>query len=348
MATLQLHRLSPSPLLGVVGTPVPAWRRLGVLLCAIVLLALLSALAATPALAQGKPEQLRIGYQKATSLFVLQKSLGSLEKKLAPLGVAVKWVEFPAGPQLLEGLNVGSIDIGYVGEAPPIFAQAAGAQFVYIGHDPAAPQAEALVVPKDSPIKSVADLKGRKIVLNKGSNVHYLLVRLLEKHGLKYGDVQVVFLPPADARAAFERGAVDAWAIWDPFLAAAEKQIGARVLADGRGVVNNYLYYLGERGFVEKYPQVIAALFDDAREQARWLSANLKQAAAQIAPLQGLDVEIVEQSLRHYPLGVQPLTAAVAAEQQKIADTFVELKLIPKPIRILDALPGAAKTAQSN
>lgn len=310
-----------------------------------------AALAATlgpPVMAQGKPEPLRIGYQKAASLFVLQKSLGSLEKKLAPLGVSVKWVEFPAGPQLLEGLNVGSIDVGFVGEAPPIFAQAAGAQFVYIGHDPAAPQAEAVVVQKDSPIRSVADLKGRKIALNKGSNVHYLLVKLLEKHGLKYTDVQPVFLAPADARAAFERSAVDAWAIWDPFLAAAEKQVGARVLADGRGVVNNYLFYLGERGYVEKYPQVLQILFDDAREQARWVAANLKQAAAQIAPLQGLDPEIVEQSLRRYPLGVQPLTAAVAAEQQKIADTFFDLKLIPKPVRILDALPGAARTAQTN
>ena len=311
------------------------------------LVALLAA-AALPALAQGKPELLRIGYQKAASLFVLQKSLGTLEKKLAPLGVGVKWVEFPAGPQLLEGLNVGSIDVGYVGEAPPIFAQAAGAQFVYIGHDPASPQAEALVVPKDSPIRSIADLKGKKIALNKGSNVHYLLVRLLEKNGLKYGDVQPVFLPPADARAAFERGAVDAWAIWDPFLAAAEKQIGARVLADGRGVVNNHLYYLGERGYTEKYPQVLKALFEDLREQGRWLSANPRAAAEKIAPLQGLDVEVVEQSLRHYPVDVAPLTPAVAAEQQKIADAFFELKLIPKPVRILDALPGNAKTAQAN
>lgn len=328
--------------------PTSSFRRRWLQRAGATLTAMLGALLALPALAQGHPEQLRIGYQKAASLFVLQKSLGSLGKKLAPLGVSVKWVEFPAGPQLLEGLNVGSIDIGYVGEAPPIFAQAAGAQFVYIGHDPASPQAEAVVVPKDSPIKSVADLKGKKVALNKGSNVHYLLVKLLDKHGLKYADIQPAFLTPADARAAFEKGAVDAWAIWDPFLTAAEKQVGARVLADGRGVVSNYLYYLGERSYVEKYPQVVQILFDDAREQAHWLSANLKQASAQIAPLQGLDVEIVEQSLRHYPLGVVPLTAAVAAEQQKIADTFFELKLIPKPIRILDAMPRAAKTAQSN
>lgn len=284
------------------------------------------------------PAQLRIGFQKSASLLTLQKAQGTLEKRLAPLGVAVKWVEFPAGPQLLEGLNVGAVDVGFVGEAPPIFAQAAGAKFVYIGNDPAAPEAEAIVVPKDSGLKSVADLKGKKVALNKGSNVHYLLVKALEKAGLKYSDIQPVFLPPADARAAFERGAVDAWVIWDPFLAAVEKQSGARILADGRGVVNNFAYYLAERDYAAKYPQVIQALFDDTVAQGQWLKANIRQAAAVIAPLQGLEPEVVERALQRYQFGVKPLSAEVAAEQQKIADVFHGLGLIPKPIRIVDAL----------
>ncbi len=282
--------------------------------------------------------ELRIGYQKSASLFVLQKAQGTLEKRLSPLGFGVKWVEFPAGPQLLEGLNVGAVDVGYVGEAPPIFAQAAGAKFVYIGFDPAAPQAEALLVPKDSPIKSVAELKGKKIALNKGSNVHYLLVKLLEKNGLKFTDVQAVYLPPADARAAFESRNVDAWVIWDPFQAAAEKATGARVLADGTGVVNNYQYYLAERSYLGKNPKVIQALFDDSVEQGIWLKKNLQQAAAIIAPLQGLPVDVVELALRRYQFNVKPITAEVAADQQKIADTFYDLKLIPTAIKVRDAV----------
>ena len=291
--------------------------------------------------AQDKTE-LRIGYQKSASLFVLQKAQGTLEKRLAPLHASVKWVEFPAGPQLLEGLNLGSVDVGFVGEAPPIFAQAAGAKFAYIGHDPAAPQAEALLVPKDSALKTVADLKGKKVALNKGSNVHYLLVKLLEKNGLKPGDIQPVYLPPADARAAFESGSVDAWVIWDPFAAAAEKAIGARVLADGRGVVNNYSFYLGERQFVAKNPKVIQTWFDDSVERGAWLKANLKKAAETIAPLQGLPVEVVTQSLQHYVFNVQPVPDSVIAEQQKLADTFFELKLIPKAIAVRDAAYKAA------
>ncbi len=322
-------------------TPRPVWRALRDLAASIVVVGAIALivgfLSATAAHAQNT-KVLRVGYQKSASLFVLQKAQGTLEKKLAPLNVAVKWVEFPAGPQLLEGLNVGAVDVGYVGEAPPIFAQAAGAKFVYIGHDPAAPRAEAILVAKDSPLKSVAELKGKKVALNKGSNVHYLLVRLLEKHGLTLSDIQPVYLAPADGRAAFESGNVDAWAIWDPFQAAAEKSIGARVLADGTGVVNNYLFYLAERGFAQKNPKVVEALFEDSVAQGIWLKKNLRQAAELIAPLQGLPVDVVELALSRYEFNVKPLTPAVAAEQQRIADTFHQLKLIPKAIRVSDAV----------
>ncbi len=192
-------------------------------------------------------------------------------------------------------------------------------------------------MPKDSAIKSVTDLKGKKVALNKGSNVHYLLVRLLEKNKLKLSDIQPVYLAPADARAAFESKNVDAWVIWDPFSAAAEKAIGARVLADGTGVVNNYQYYLAERSFVAKNPRVIQALFDDSVERGKWLKANIKQAAAQIAPLQGLPVDVVELSLKRYEFNVKPVPDSVIADQQKLADTFFELKLIPKAIAVKDA-----------
>lgn len=320
-------------------------RDLALCLAVLIAIVLLTSLLLMPvAHAQGQAQgQLRIGFQKGASLLVLQKAQGSLEKKLAPLGFAVKWVEFPAGPQLLEGLNVGSVDVGFVGEAPPIFAQAAGARFYYIGNDPAAPRAEALVVPKDSPLKAVAELKGKKVALNKGSNVHYLLVKLLEKNGLKLSDITPVYLPPADARAAFESKNVDAWVIWEPFTSAAEKQIGARILADGSGVVNNYQYYLGERGFVDKNPQVIRALFEDSVEKGRWVKANLREAAELIAPLQGLPVDVTEASLRRYNFNVQPLTDAVIADQQRIADTFHDLKLIPRAIAVREASWKAAQ-----
>jgi len=149
------------------------------------------------ALAQKAPRVLRIGHQKGW-LSILKRR-GTLEKRLTPLGVSISWTEFNAGPVQLEALNVGSIDFGDVGEAPPIFAQAAGAPLVYAGATVPRPRLEAIIVPKGSPIKTVADLKGKRVAYNKGSNVQYFLVKLLQKHGLQYGDVQSIFLPPPDA-----------------------------------------------------------------------------------------------------------------------------------------------------
>jgi sulfonate transport system substrate-binding protein len=288
--------------------------------------------------------QLRIGYQKYGTLTLL-KARGDLEKRLAPQGIEVKWTEFPAGPVLLEGLNVGSIDFGTVGEAPPIFAQAAGADIVYVAHQPPAPKGEAILIPKDSPLKSVADLKGKKVVLNKGSNVHFLLVKALEKAKVKYTDVQVVFLPPADARAAFEKGVVDAWVIWDPFFAAAEKQLGARILADGTGLVANHQFYLASRGYAEKNPQVVQAIIDELARLDAWAEKNAADVARFLGPQIGLDPQITEVAAGRFAYGIQPISPQVAAEQQKIADAFHELRLIPKAIKVADALPATVKLA---
>lgn len=285
---------------------------------------------------------LRIGFQKYGTLILL-KAHGTLEPRLEKLGVKVTWTEFPAGPQLLEGLNVGSVDFGTTGETPPIFAQAAGAQLSYVGYEPPAPNAEAILVPQGSPIKSVAELKGKKVALNKGSNVHYLLVRALEQAGLKYSDIEVVFLPPADARAAFERGSVDAWVIWDPFQAAAETSIKARVLKDGKGVVNNYQFYLAEKSYAARRPDVIAAVFDEIAKVDEWARTKPKEAASALAPLTKLDEVTLLLALNRGAYGVSYLNDKVVAHQQQIADTFYGLKLIPKSIRISDAVWIPAK-----
>jgi sulfonate transport system substrate-binding protein len=293
--------------------------------------------AGLPSTALAQPaRELRIGFQKYGTLTLL-KGRGTLEKRLLEKNVTVKWTEFPAGPVLLEGLNVGSIDFGTVGEAPPIFAQAAGANLVYVGHEPASPKTEAVVVPRGSTLRTLADLRGKKIALNKGSNVHYLLVKALEKAGIAYTDVTVIFLPPADARAAFERGAVDAWAIWDPFFAAAEKQLGARVLVDGTGLVANHQFYLASRPYAEKQGDIVAIVLDEIAKVDDWGRSHPAEVAAILARQTGLDLPVVELAAGRYSYGVKPLSPEVIAQQQNIADTFTRLKLIPSSIVVKDA-----------
>ena len=299
--------------------------------------ALFAAAVSFGAITQAQAETLRIGYQKYGTL-VLLKAKGTLEKRLAAQGVDVKWTEFPGGPQLLEGLNVGSIDFGVTGETPPVFAQAAGADLLYVAYEPPAPTSEAILVPKDSTIRSVSELKGKKIALNKGSNVHYLLVRALEEAGLKYSDIQTVYLPPSDARAAFERGSVDAWVIWDPYQAAAEQQLQARTLRDGQGIVDNLQFYLATKPYAQKHPEVITALVEEVRAVGEWSKAHPEEVTAQVAPLLGLPADITLTSVKRQGYGAQFLNPQTVAAQQKIADSFHQLKLIPKPLRIQDVI----------
>jgi sulfonate transport system substrate-binding protein len=303
-----------------------------------------SALLAGPVSAQtaGTPKELRIGYQKYGTLVIL-KARGTLDKRLAEKGIEVKWTEFPFGPPLLEAINVGSIDVGTVGESPPIFAQAAGADLVYIGNEPPASSGEALLVLKDSPVKTVADLKGKRVAVAKGSNANYLLVKLIENAGLKFSDVEVSYLAPADGRAAFESGRVDAWAIWDPFYAAAEKQLNVRVLADGKGAVSNYQFYLSSRPYAEKYPEIVKILLEEIDKVDQWGLQNNKEVAKAIAPLIGVDLPIAELAAGRLGYGIKPVTPRVLESQQNIADKFFELKLVPRQVRVLDALPKEAK-----
>ncbi|WP_445660585.1 sulfonate ABC transporter substrate-binding protein [Acinetobacter sp. F16] len=280
---------------------------------------------------------LNIGFQKYGLLPVI-KARGSLETALEKQHVKVKWVEFTAGPQLLEGLNVGSVSLGEVGEAPPIFAQAANANLVYVANQPAMPTAEALIVQKDSPIQSIKDLKGKRVVLNKGSNVHYLLLKLLEANNLKLDDIQVVYLPPADARAAFEKGAVDAWVIWDPFFAAAEQQIGARVIANGENLVKNYQFYMADRKFAEQNPEVVKAVINELNVAADWMTKNQDEAAKILEKPTGLDASILKTSIGRMNLGVKPISNQVATQQQYVADAFYNQKLIPNKINIQAAI----------
>ena len=304
---------------------------------AVAVLSMSTALAGVGA-SYGQDKQdkvVRIGFQKYGKL-VLLKGKGSLEEKLKPLGYKVSWTEFPSGPPLLEALNVGAVDFGVAGETPPIFAQAAGAPLVYLAYDPPAPQGEAILIPKDSPLKSVADLRGKKVALNKGSNVHYLLVKALENAGLKYTDIQTVFLAPSDALAAFSRGSVDAWVIWDPYEAAAEASTGARILTDGTGLVANHQFYFTSKNFLANDAKAVDVVLEALNEADQWTKDNIQAVAEQLSPSVGLPASVIAVSLKRESYGILPINDQVIASQQRIADTFVGLGLLPKPVTVSD------------
>jgi len=301
---------------------------------AVAVLSMTTALAGVGA-SYGQDKVVRIGYQKYGKL-VLLKSRGTLEPRLKALGYDVKWTEFQFGPPLLEAINVGAIDFGNTGETPPVFAQAAGAPIRYVAYVPPAQKGEAILVQKDSPLNSVVDLKGKKVAVAKGSNAHYLLVKALEKAGVKYEDITPAFLAPADARAAFESGAVDAWSIWDPYQSSAETTLGAKTLTDATGTVPNTQFYLSSQKFIQTEPKVLDIVLDELRGVDAWAKTDIHAVAEQLSVAVGLPVPVLEVALKRQSYGIKPIDDQVLVDQQRLADTLYQLKLIPKEVRVSD------------
>ena len=282
------------------------------------------------------PAQLRIGFQKGSFNLALLKSYGLLEQRLP--GTRIVWTEFPAGPQLLEALALGSVEFGATGDAPPVFAQSAGKDVVYVGAEPPKPDSSAVLVKPDSPLKKLADLKGRRLALQKGSSAHFLAVRAVQKAGLAWSDIQPIYLPPAEARAAFERGSVDAWAVWDPYYAAAEISGELRALATSRGLSSNNTFYLASRA-LSRDAALLRTVFQALTDTDARVQADRRDAVQRYADFAGLPAATVQRMLeRRGAAPVGALTPELVREQQQVADAFAELGLIPRPIRVADAV----------
>jgi sulfonate transport system substrate-binding protein len=293
-----------------------------------------SALAGRAAAADN-PKEIRIGYQKS-GVLLITKQQELLEKRFGPLGITVKWVEFSFGPPLLEALNTGSIDYGATGDAPPIFAQAAKANLFYVAAQPGRGDTQAIVVPKDSPIQRLEDLKGRKVGFAKASSAHNLTIAALDSVGIAYADITPLYLPPADAAAAFSRGALDAWTIWDPYLAIAEITKGARRLPISEIAAAQNTFFLANREFTTRYPTVVAGINTELARATAWAKDNRDAAARLYAAATGVDLVAMQKTVGRTEYVFTPVSEKVLGEQQRVADRFHRLGLIPQPIKVKD------------
>ncbi|WP_297845276.1 aliphatic sulfonate ABC transporter substrate-binding protein [Pseudomonas sp.] len=278
-----------------------------------------------------------ISYQRSSTLWILLKQSGQLEERLKPLGFTVNWHEFSTG--LLSSLNAGSVDLhADVADAFALFTQAADAPLTYYAQERPAPSAQAIIVQENSPIHSVADLKGKTVAVSKGSGSNYLLISALKKAGLTLADITPRYLEAPDGGAAFASGSVDAWAIWDPFLATQQLDHHVRVLADGKNGVADYnRFYLATSKFAAAHPDVLQVTFDTLRETGQWVKAHPKEAAQILGPLWGnVPPATVELANTRRSYDIVPVKVDDLAEQQRIADTYYAAKLIPKPLNVTE------------
>ncbi|QLE41206.1 aliphatic sulfonate ABC transporter substrate-binding protein [Nostoc sp. C052] len=282
-------------------------------------------------------QELRVVYSKLGSLAVMRKQ-GTLEKSLAGKNFTVKWLEFAAGPQALEALNAGSLDIAATAESPPIFAQAAGTPLVYIATTPFNGRGVSFLVPKNSPIKSVADFKGKKISFQKASIAHYVLLKALQKEGLKLSDIQSLFLPPPDANVAFSQGGIDVWVIWEPYITRnVQKNLG-RVLIDGQGLQDLGGFYTTSRKFAKEHPEILKIFIEEFIKAEDWSQKNIDKLAELETGDVGIDVPTLKTIHSKAVYGLLPITDEVVKKQQQIADLWYAQGLLPKKVNVKDGV----------
>jgi sulfonate transport system substrate-binding protein len=288
------------------------------------------------AIAQPLPSEVRIGFQKGSAVLVLVRKQQAIETRLKALGVqSVKWVEFQFGPPMLEAMGAGAVDLGSVGDTPPIFAQAGGSDLVYVAATPSSQHA--VLVPQDSPIKTLADLKGKRVAFGKGSSAHNVAIKALAIGGLSLKDVVPTYLSPADATAAFNGGQVDAWVVWDPYFSIAQQHYKARVIADTSDRrLASASYYLARREFATAHPAVLAAVLDEIGKVTRWSGEHRDELAALAAEATSIDAKTWSNAFVRADFTFGPVTPAQVAQQQQLADTFQSLGIIPRKINVAD------------
>lgn len=275
---------------------------------------------------------LKIGYQKAALKLIVAKQNQFFEKEFP--NVKIEWKEFPAGPQTLEALSVNSIDFGYTGDAPIVFALSSGKQLNYLGYEQASNQAHAILLSNQTEIKSLSDLKNKRIALTRGSSAHNFLTETLKQANLSWADIQPIWLSPSDARAALDKKAIDAWAVWEPYISAAEIDGNAKILFESTSLPATYAYYLAQPNFIKNHANDAKKVLLVLNQADAWISAHKSEAAEILAKSTSLDVKIAQQVVnkKHDPNPVAVLTPAAIQAQQTIADLFYAQKLIPNNI----------------
>jgi len=282
------------------------------------------------------PAEFRVGYQK-NGVLVIARQQASLEKALSKHNVTVKWVEFTSGPPLLEALSAGSIDLGQTGDAPPIFAQAADKNLVYVAGQPIT-NGQGILVKNDGSIRTLHDLKGKRVGFTKGSSAHSVIVLALEKAGLSYADITPVYLSPPDGAAAFSNGSIDAWAVWDPYFAVGEVRHHARILANAHEITKTNSFYLSNRDFANKNPLLLKDAIDGLSATAHWAESHRGDVARALAEVTGLELDIQTLAANRSSFAIGRVTDEIVATQQELADRYLKLGLIPKPVVIKDAV----------
>ena len=292
-----------------------------------------------------KLRQLKMGYPEGMTNLEVLRSQGFLEKRLEPLGLTVTWSSFLSASSLIEALSNGTIDFCGGGGTASVFSQAADHLFVRVAREKyTSPKGQAILVPEDSPIQTLADLKGKKIGFDKGSSSHYILIRALAKVGLDFSDIEPVYLTQPEALPLFRRGEIDAWVIWVPYTVTETRgDYPGRSIADLESIFGDKASlevptcYYAVPELVRDYPDLLKVILEEVNEAGAWAKKQELEAALRLSEHHEIEPYILEDLRQHsieraiIPIDEQSLTAL-----QHQANIFRDLKLIPKRVNVKD------------
>lgn len=279
--------------------------------------------------------QVRFGYQRSSTLLTLLKANQTLDAPFAAKGFSISWHLFD---NVIDPMNSSVIDIDPdVADAVPIFTQSAGAPLTFYARELGSPSAEAVVVRDSAAIRSVQDLQGKTVAVSRGSGSHFILAAALQRVGLSFNDIVPAYLTPSDASAAFESGRVDAWSIWDPFLALVQSKVATRTICDATGLSSYHRYYTATNAFCAAHPDLMEILYRALADTGAWVKQHPHDAAKKLAPIWGnMPTAVIETANSRRTYQVEPVDKSQLGDQQKIADTFYDAHLIPKRIDATD------------
>ncbi|ADG19731.1 aliphatic sulfonates family ABC transporter, periplasmic ligand-binding protein [Paraburkholderia atlantica] len=292
----------------------------GLLICAIIASASPAALAETT---------LKVGDQQLQTRGILEAS-----GQLKDVPYKIEWFNFPAAQPLGEALNAGAIDVGGLGDAPLIFAYAAGARVRAVAATRSTPTDLAIIVPDASPIRTAADLKGKRIATTRGSIGHYLAIATLERAGIKLSDVSLRFMQPADAKAALTSGNVDAWSTWDPYVALAEQRDHDRSIANGVNLSSGLSFQAATETSIKDKHAEIADFLKRVAAGQRWALSHPDEVAAMQSKVTGLPPEVLKTVYQRAQLHPVVIDDGLIAEQQKTADLYHRADVIKTPLDV--------------
>lgn len=281
--------------------------------------------------------KLRIGYTSVYSMLGVAVEQGFLDEEFKDANVDIEYVQFLSGPPLTEAIAGGHLDFGQIGGQPAVQAVANGVELSVVGVYASGEKGLGLVVPENSPIQSVEQIKGKKIGVTVGSLGHRLLNEYLKKYNLQPSDIEQINLQPADLKNALAQGDIDAAILYEPWISTAELEKAGKQISNAEGLFNDYAYYVAANEFAEVRPDILERLLAALHKAEEWSKEHPAETINHLNAFFGTQKEILELAVPRKEYDIE-LTEEAQESLQETIDDLLESNIIRETVELEDII----------